>query len=122
MGKFCHMATSTSSSRDTKKINKYWLSSIELVLTHTISELGMFGISRKLLAPYVTLCKKFKKNLKFTAQGLNKTQSTIIWLIETLRVKIRASKYYVSKFVICASLQNYYMQLCNLPLSLCVNL
>ena len=31
--------------------------------------------------------KIFKKNLKFIAQGLPKTQSTIIWLIGTLGVK-----------------------------------
>ena len=44
-----------------EKINKYWLSNIELVLTHTVSELGVFGIAGKLSVPFVILCKKFKK-------------------------------------------------------------
>ena len=69
-----------------EKINKYQFSKIELVLTHTILELGVLGIAGKLLVPSVTLCKKFKKNLKFIAQRLPKTQSTIIWSIETLRI------------------------------------
>ena len=60
------------------KINKYWLSNIELVLTHMVSELGTFGISGKLSMPSITLCKKFKKNLKLIAQGLSKTQSARI--------------------------------------------
>ena len=33
------------------------------------------------------MLKKFKKNLNFIAQGVPKTQSTIIWLIGILRVK-----------------------------------
>ena len=74
-------------SENTKKINKYQLSNIELVLTHTVLELGMFGIARKLLVPSITLCKKFKKKSKFIAQGLPKTHLTIIWLIEFFRVK-----------------------------------
>ena len=47
--------------KNSKKINKYRLSNIELVLTHTILELGMLGISGKLSAPSITLCKKFQK-------------------------------------------------------------
>ena len=74
--------------KNTEKINKYRLSNIELVLTHTVLELDVHGIAGKLSVPSVTLCKKkFKENLKFTAQGLPKTQSTIIWLIGILRVK-----------------------------------
>ena len=65
---------------NSKTINKYWLSNFELVLTHMISELGMLGIAEKLSVPSVTFYKKFKKNLKLTAQGLPKTQLTIIWL------------------------------------------
>ena len=65
---------------NTKKINKYQLSNIELVLTHLVSELNVFGIARKLLMPSVTCCKKFKNKIKFTTQGLSKIQSTIIWL------------------------------------------
>ena len=88
MGKFCHMATYRSSSKNTEKISKYGLSNIELVLTHMVLELGMFGIAGKFSVPFVTLCKKIKKNLKFTTQGLPKTQLTIIWLIGILRVKM----------------------------------
>ena len=44
-------------SGNIEKINKYWLSNIELVLTHTILELGMLYIARKLLMPSVILCK-----------------------------------------------------------------
>ena len=40
------------------KFNKYWLSNIELVLTHTVSELGVLGIVGKLSVPSITLCKK----------------------------------------------------------------
>ena len=43
---------------NTKKTNKYQLSNIELVLTHTVSELGVLGIAGKLLVPSVILCKK----------------------------------------------------------------
>ena len=64
---------------NTKKINKYWLSNIELVLTHMVSELGVLGIAGKLSLSSVTLCKKNFK-FKFTTQELPKTQSTIIWL------------------------------------------
>ena len=67
-----------ASLENTKKINKYLLSNIELVLTHTVTELDVLGIARKLSVPSVTLCKKFKKNLKFTIQRLSKTQSTIM--------------------------------------------
>ena len=50
-----------------EKIDKYRLSNIELVLTHTISELSVFGIARKLSMPSVTLYKKLKFKKKFTA-------------------------------------------------------
>ena len=63
---------------NTLKINKYQLSNIQLVLTHMISELGMLGIVGKLWVPSITLYKKKFKKLKFTTQGLPKTQSTII--------------------------------------------
>ena len=53
--------------KNTEKINKYQLSNFELVLTHMVSELGVLGIAGKLLVPSITLCKKFKKNLKLTA-------------------------------------------------------
>ena len=52
---------------NTEKINKYRLSNIELVLTHTVLELGMLGIAGKLLVPSVILYKKTQKNLKFIA-------------------------------------------------------
>ena len=52
----------------------------------------MLGIAGKLLVPFVTLCKKIQKNLKFTAQGLPKTQLTIIWLIGILRIKMEFSE------------------------------
>ena len=45
---------------NTKKINKYRFLNIELVLTHTVLELGMLGIAGKLLVPSITLCKKFQ--------------------------------------------------------------
>ena len=64
MGKFCHMVTSRSSSKNIEKINKYWLSNIELVLTHTVLEFGVFGIAGKLSVHSVTLCKKEFKFLK----------------------------------------------------------
>ena len=52
-----------------------------------VLELNVLGIARKLLVPSITLCKKdSKKILKFTTQGLPKTQSTIILLIGILRV------------------------------------
>ena len=80
---------------NTEKINKYQLSNIELVLTHTVLELGMLGIAEKLPVPSITLCKKkFKKISKFTAQGLPKIQSTIIWLIEILRVNMKHTRIY----------------------------
>ena len=41
-------------SENTEKINKYLLSNIELVLTHTVLELDMLGISEKLSMPSVT--------------------------------------------------------------------
>ena len=72
---------------NTKKINKYWLSNIELVLTYTVLELDVLGIAGKLYAPSVTLCKKIQFLKKFNAQELSKTQSTITWLIGILRVK-----------------------------------
>ena len=73
--------------KNTEKINKSWLSNIELVLTHMVLELGVLGITRKLSVPSVTLCQKIQKKLKFIAQELHKTQSTIIWLIGTSMVK-----------------------------------
>ena len=39
----------------TEKINKYWLSNIELVLTHTVSQLSVLGIAGKLLVPSIAL-------------------------------------------------------------------
>ena len=49
---------------NTEKINKYWLSNIELVLTHTLLEKGVFGVAGKLLVPSVTLCKQIQKKFK----------------------------------------------------------
>ena len=51
---------------NTKKINKYGLSNIELVVIHMVSKSGVLDIARKLLVPFITLFKKnsiFKKNL-----------------------------------------------------------
>ena len=53
-----------------EKFNKYRLSNIELVLTHTVLELSVLGVAGKLMVPSVTLCKKIQKKLKFIAQGL----------------------------------------------------
>ena len=50
-----------SGPENIEKINKYRLSNIELVLTHTVSELDVLGIAGKLSVPFVTLYKKFKK-------------------------------------------------------------
>ena len=50
-----------ASLENTEKINKYRISNIELVLTHTVSKLGVLGIAGKLLVPSVTLCKKIQK-------------------------------------------------------------
>ena len=50
---------------NTEKINKFQLSNIELVLTHIVSKLGVFGIVGKLSVPSIILCKKIqflKKN------------------------------------------------------------
>ena len=85
MGKFCHMATSRSSKN--YRENQYWLSNIELVVTHTVSKLGMLGIAGKLSVPSVNLCKKVQKKIKIYCSGAAQTQSTIIWLTEILRVK-----------------------------------
>ena len=60
MGKFCHMATSKNSRKCKKKSIKSILN-IELVLTHMILELGMFGIAGKLLISSNYFIKKFKK-------------------------------------------------------------
>ena len=38
-----------------EKINKHRLSNIELIITHTISELDVLGVAGKLLVPFVTL-------------------------------------------------------------------
>ena len=52
-------------SKISKKINKYQLSNIELVLTHMVLELGVLGISGKFLVPSTTLCiKKVSKKIK----------------------------------------------------------
>ena len=72
--------------KNTEKINKYGFSNFELILTHTVLELGVLGIARKLSVPFITLCKKFKFLKKLTGQGLPKTQSTTIWLQGMLRV------------------------------------
>ena len=47
-----------------EKINKYWLSNIELVLTHTVLELGVLGIAGKLLVPSITSCQKNSKEVQ----------------------------------------------------------
>ena len=47
--------------KNIEKINKYRLSNIELVLTHTILELSMLGIAGKLLLSFVSLSKKYFK-------------------------------------------------------------
>ena len=63
MGKFCHMATSRCSSKNIEKINKYWLSNIELVLIHMVLKFGVLSIAGKLLVPSITSKKiqiKFK--------------------------------------------------------------
>ena len=73
--------------KNTEKINKYRLSNSELVLTHTVSELSMLGISGKLSVPSITLSKKIQILKKSIAQELPKTQSTIIWLTGILRIK-----------------------------------
>ena len=49
---------------NTEKINKYQLSNIELVLPHTVLELGMLGIVRRLLVLSIILCKKIQKKFK----------------------------------------------------------
>ena len=73
---------------NTKKINKYWLSNIELVLIHMELELGVLGIGRKLSLLSITLYQKnSKRNLKFTSHGLPKIQLIIILLIGTLGVE-----------------------------------
>ena len=79
---------------NTKKINEYLLSNIKLVLTHTVSELGVLGIAGKPSMPSITLCKKFKKKLKFIAQGLLKIQSIQFRLIGTLRINILYTKIF----------------------------
>ena len=61
MGKFCHIA---ALPKITQKISIYQLLNIELVLTHTVSELGVLGIARKLSVPFVTLCKENQKIFK----------------------------------------------------------
>ena len=50
--------------KNTEKINKYQLSNIELVLTHKVSKLGMFGIAGRLSVPSVTLYKKNSKEIQ----------------------------------------------------------
>ena len=58
MGKFATWLHLETPPKNTEKINKYYLSNIELVLTHMVSKLGVLGIAGKLLVPSVTLCKK----------------------------------------------------------------
>ena len=58
MGKFCNMLHLEAPPQNTEKINKYQLSNIELVLTHTESKLGVLGIATKISMPSVTECKK----------------------------------------------------------------
>ena len=59
--------------------------------------------------PSVTLCKKFKNILIVSAQGLSKTQSTIIWLQGILRVKdgicVDVHRCYCSSLSILAHLE-----------------
>ena len=50
-------------------MNKYCLSNIELVLTYTILELGVFGIAGKLSVPFITLYKKNSKKIKIYYLG-----------------------------------------------------
>ena len=76
------------SLENTKKINKYWLSNIELVFTHTISKLGLLGSAGKLSMPFVTLCKKIQEKFNFFTQGLSKSQSMQVGLIGTLKGNI----------------------------------
>ena len=65
MGKFCHMATSRSSSRKYRKNQLKSASNIELVLTHVVLELGVLGIARKLLVSSNFLLKYFQKKILF---------------------------------------------------------
>ena len=44
-----------------EKINKYRLSNIELVLTHMVLKLDVFGIAGKLSMPSITLYRKNSK-------------------------------------------------------------
>ena len=75
---------------NTQNINKYRLSNIELILMHTVLELGVLGIAGKLSMPSISVCKKNSKFFfKLTAQGLLKTQSTRIWLIGSLGVNYK---------------------------------
>ena len=50
--------------QNTEKISVHRLSNIKLVLTHMVSELGMFDIAEKLLVPSVTLSKKISEKFK----------------------------------------------------------
>ena len=52
-------------SKIKEKINKYWLSNIELVLTLTVLESSVLGIAGKLSVLFVTSCKKIQKKFKF---------------------------------------------------------
>ena len=47
-----------------EKINKHWLSNIELVLAHMILKLGMLDIAGELSVPFVTICKKNSKKIE----------------------------------------------------------
>ena len=86
MGKFCHMDTFRAPPENKVKINKYRLSNIELVLPHIVSKLNVLGIARKLLVPSITFYPKNIKKLKFTPEGLPKSQLIIIWLIGILGI------------------------------------
>ena len=57
----------------------------------------------------------FKKNLKFTAQGLPKTKSIIIWLIGILRVRVE--EYITHNSRVLANVQQLYVQVNIFPLS-----
>ena len=71
-----------------EKINKYQISNIELILTHTILELGVLGISGKLLMPFVTLCKKNSKKIKIYCSGASQNSINSVVLIGFLRINL----------------------------------
>ena len=79
-----------------EKINKYRLSNFELILTHTISELGVLGIARKLSLPFVTLCPKNSKKIKIYCSGA--AQNPIDHNMVARNFKDKASKQNKNKF------------------------